>query len=223
MVIRRGKKVEPIVVAKESGFERRWREAEEKREREKQEAEQKELDRIAEKEHVAKLIIHNLQTLGKQLDEKDLGSFWVFPDKEGFKKVNGLEFTQMQKKVNKNKEKYIGRKMVFFSICEDYKKPEKYKRDDHFWLSVAITVFIVDDEGKLQGKKTGWDYVMAWQDKDFKITKLTFKFLEAVMRQVVDKKLFTMSIFGVPLTTLVKKMEKKGIDISDSFSPLAGV
>lgn len=219
-MIKKVNKVEPA--KKESTYEERERVRNEKREKEKQKEKQKELDIIAEKEHAIKIITPYMASLDNQLTEKKLNSFWVFPDRSGFKKINGMTFTKMQKFIYQDVDKYKDRKLCKFSIIDYYKDEKKNKEPNHYWLVVDLTVYHIDDTGNMLDTYENWGCTYAWKDQDFKLTKFSFKLLEKIMYLVVEKKFQNESILGIPLTSVIKHLEKKGIDFSD-LSPLAGL
>lgn len=222
-MITKTSKVEPVK-KKESIFTRVCREQNEKREKEKQKEKQKELDIIAEKEQAIKLIVPNITTLYNQLAEKKLHSFWVFPDRAGFKKIKDLTFTKMQKFLYQDVDKYKNRNICYFSICTYHKDPKKFRDPSHYWLVVDLTIYHIDDTGNMIGtNEEAYGCTYAWKDKDFKTTKLTFKLLETIMYPVIEKKYTNTSIFGIPITNVIKHLEKKGIDFSDVNAPLAGL
>jgi hypothetical protein len=205
----------------ESVLTRVSKEQDEIKKQKEQKEKQKELDIIAEKELAIKLIVLNLVSLDKQLTEKNLWVFWVFPDRSGFKKIKET-FDKMQKFIYQDVDKYKNRKICKFSIIDYYKDPKKFRDPSHYWLVVNMITYPIDDTGNLIGKHANYSCTYAWKDNDFKTTKLTFKLLETIMHPIVEKKHKCASIFGIPIT-VIKHLEKKGINFSDALSPLAGL
>jgi hypothetical protein len=111
MAIKKVNKVEPL--KKESVFARVSREQDEIKEKKEQKEKQKELDRISKKENMIKLIVPYMTSLDNQLTEKKLWTFLVFPDRSGFKKINGMTFTKMQKFIYQDVDKYKNRKICY--------------------------------------------------------------------------------------------------------------
>lgn len=69
-----------------------------------------------EQERIDEIIENHLNSLDKQLKEKKLFSFWVFPDKKSFKKLNKMNSTDVQKMIKKDVDKYKNRKIAKISI-----------------------------------------------------------------------------------------------------------
>jgi hypothetical protein len=96
-------------------------------------------------------------------------------------------------------------------------------KKDNSWLVVGMTVFHMDDKCDLNGKNDSWSCDYMWRDQEFKLTRFSFKLLEKIMQPVAAGKYRATSIYGFPLTKIIKDLEKKGIDFSDVLNPLAGL
>lgn len=204
----------------ESDYEKRERDRKEKREREKESEKQKEIDRLAEENRLRTLVRSNVEVVQKHVRGKKLSSFWVFPDRSGFKKLDGISFEKMQKILKEDVNKYKNRKIVHFDI-PTYVKPITKKRDEEpYWIVISMIIYPIDKDGIIKlSKQTSCTF--GWGERDFKITKFSFKFLEAVMHAVIETGYYTMSIFGIRLKQLLNDLEKKGINFDDVLSPLA--
>jgi hypothetical protein len=218
------KQVKPEkILNKENTLAKTIREYKEKEKREAEEKKQKEIDDKKEKARKAGVIYPYLEKLDKQLDEKNIGDFWTFPDRSGFKKING-SFEKIEKMVKKDLDKYANRQIAYFTIYSFHKSKETgMHRKAGIWLGVTMAIFHIDKNGNLRGanQPTGCDYM--WTDEDFKTTKFSFKLLERLMHPVAEHKIKCTSIFGFHISFIIKKMEKLGVDFSDILNPLANV
>jgi hypothetical protein len=218
------KQVKPEkLLNKENTLAKTIREYKEKEKREAEEKKQKEIDDKKENARKEEIIIPYLEKLDKQLNEKNLGSFWTFPDRSSFKKING-SFEKIEKMVKKDLDKYANRQIAYFAIRSFHKsKKDSLLRQYGTLLGVKMSIFHIDSEGNLDGdhKPTGCDYM--WTDEDFKTTKFSFKLLERLMHPVAEHKIKCTSIFGFHISFIIKKMERLGVDFSDILNPLANV
>ena len=150
--------------------------------------------------------------------------FWVWLDKPGFKKIKS-SFTEMQKMVSKNPEKYKGRNLAYFAIQFEYKNhgKETIFGNPDAWLSTSLSIHTIDNDGLLVGKNKAWGCDWRWDTDDFKITKFSFKFLDRIMRIVETKKVQCPSIFGKRLSLVMEQIHEKRFKIDDVLQPLAGL
>ena len=117
---------------------------------------------------------------GKIMD-KNLMSFWVFPDEDGFgKKGKGKSCYQMTQKIQKNLSKYVGRTIVSFIIsCEQNNPCRKYG----VWLRVESLIYKILPDGNLCYK----DHISYdWSKCDFDLTKFSFKLVGKIMYSMIE-------------------------------------
>ncbi len=163
-----------------------------------------------------KVVKEYIESLDKQLKEKKLFSFCVFPE-QGFKNKM-RESTEELKKLTKKeagKHEYIA--CIKINTLNDQRDSILGKAGG--WLYASINVIPIDKDGKWLSKK-GWNTNMHWKVDDFKITKFSLKLLETLMQYVIRKKLEIAGTFGVPFNELVEELGYKKIDISSIFTPL---
>jgi hypothetical protein len=223
MVIKRGKNKESHhQIKEESDYARMSREYDEKRAKEAARKKQKEIDAIEEEKRKAVIIRKYLTKLDIQIKEKNLYDFWTFPDRSGFKKIGkGFGYEQMQKLVQKDINKYANRQIMLYQIRLEHNESDtSTHRKYGTWLLVDTVVFKINSKGEFESDG-GCHYV--WRDEDFKLTKFSFKLLETIMHPITDHKLNCVSLMGYPLTNIIKRLEKLGIDFSDVLNPLAGI
>lgn len=206
---------------KESESQRLSREFDEKEAHEKEVIKQKKIDEKNEKLRAESIIIPYLESLDMQITDKHLWSFWAWPDRKGFKKINKMTYADMKDFVKEDK-KYADRLIAHFKLFTGH--TNKYSRADRTWISVDISIFHIDENNNIKNKKDpSWGCHIIWNDDDFKISKLSFKLLEELMRIVAAKRHRCESLAGYRLTTVIKDLKKKKIDISDVLNPLAGI
>jgi len=217
---------------KEDSYDKFIRIREEKEAAEKKAAQQKIIDDAEEKERAHSIIFPYLDSLDAQLDAKELEGFWVFPDRSGFKKLKIAHRTEMQKIIYKDVEKYKNRKVVDFIIKTYHREGSKMKHsflNIGTYLGVHMTVYAIDEDGKMGTGINAWGCKYKWEVEDFKITKLSFKLLEKIMEPVVRKQKQCTSIVGTPLRNLLKDLKKlkdsngKYYNFDDVLNPLAGL
>lgn len=171
------------------------------------------------REHNTKVISEYIAKLVATLDEKDLFNFWTFADRSGFKKIKNTSFEKMQKKMKKDIDLYKNRQ-----ICEI--KIYSHDNADQFgtWLYVGIWVITTDNEANMKGKSVksnGCDFM--WKEEAFKVTKFSFKLLEAIIRPIADNVHSCNSFTGLPILDVIDKLKKKGVDLSEHLHPLANL
>lgn len=193
MVIKRGKKVEPT---------------------------EKELTKDEIKKHNEDVISEYTTKLNNTLKEKKLFSFWTFADRSGFKKIKNMSFDQMQKAMKQDVDLYKNRQ-----LCEVNINP-RVKVDKRFgtWLYVSILAITTDDKANMRGKNVennGCGFM--WEEEDFKVTKFSFKLLEAIIQPIADNIHSCSNMSGFHITKIIKDLKKKGIDLNDHLSPLANL
>ena len=207
---------------KESNYARIKREREEKEEKEADKLKQQQLDAIEEKKRKAVIIRKYLTKLDEQIKEKDLNYFWTFPDRSGFKKIGkGFSYEKMQKLVQKDIDKYANRQIMYFSIRLEHKSADtSTHRKYDTWILVDTLTFKINSKGEFKADG-GCHYV--WKDDDFKLTKFSFKLLETIMHPIAEHKLKCISLMGFPLSWVIDRLKKEGVDFSDVLSPLAKI
>ena len=177
---------------------------------------------IEEKKRQAEIIIPYLKNLDRQLKEKDLDSFWSFPDRTGFKKIRGT-YKDIQKMVKENIKKYKNRKLAYTSIHIHYnEKNNTLHRKADIWLGVSLCIYNLDDKCNLD-RRPAWGCHYVWQSDDFKLTKLSFNLMEEIMYVITDRVTTCTSLMGFNITKVIKDIKKNGVDLSEHLNPLAGV
>lgn len=225
MTITTTKKALPkLPIRKESAYEKVSREMDEKETKNILDAKNKIKYANAELERQAKIIRPYLDKLESQIDEKNLKTFWTFPDRVGFKKIH-KSTDDIKKQVKSDIPRYQNRPLVRFSIAfHQCEKDTSTHRKDDIWLGVQFTVFYIDKDGRIDNPvnhATGCHFI--WQSGDFKTTKFSLKLLEEIMYPVVDRKQSCTSLMGFPLTGILKQLKSKKIDLNEYLNPLAGV
>lgn len=223
MVIRK-EKVKKIIPV-ESTYERVSRENRETRERAAEKIVKDAELKKKEYARTSKLIFNHLESLTIQLEEKDIYTFWTFPDRTGFKKILNMSIEEMEKKIKKNPKRYAGRKISRILISPHHDENEtSFNRKEDIWLSVRISVYQINDKSEMRSyENPSWSCTFIWETDDFKITKISLQLLERIMQVVATQDITCPSLSGFPLHIIIKMFKKKGYDLSDLFSPLAGV
>lgn len=178
----------------------------------------------AEKERQAKIIRPYLERLEAQVDEKNLRTFFVFPDRTGFKKIH-MNVKEMKKFVLTNVDKYKNRPVVFFTISFHHDEPDNsLHRKFDIWMGCGFTVFYMDDNCRFDNPmKPAFGGHYMWKTEDFKTTKFSLKLIEEIMYPVVAKKTDFTSLLGYRITEVITILKKIKVDLSDILNPLAGV
>ena len=209
---------------KESTFARISREMDEAKAKEIKDAKDKELARIAEEKRLEKLVIPYLDNLQKQIVEKDLLSFWAFPDEPGFKKIKDIHtMKKMQAFINKDIDKYKNRNVALIRIGFYHNdKPTGMRRKAGFYLCVSMSVLPIDKNGILNGADDAWGADISWKLEDFKTTKFSFKLLEKILRPVGQRAMIFTSILGFPITYVINELKKIKVNFDNILTPLPG-
>lgn len=186
---------------------------------------QKKLQEIAlrGKNDVVNDYIINLQ---KQLKEKNSFTFWAFPDIKEFKRITGKSMREIQSLLKKNPDKYINRNIAKISICPCPYVMKPFSNTKYgIYLYVDVTIFKISKEATIANERgISRSSNISWEEDDFKITKLTFKFLQKIMELVNEKKITGYAaLSGVKLSKVMDSLANKKINISDVLTPLAGV
>lgn len=163
-----------------------------------------------------KIIFEYLEKLLKQLEEKNWSSFCVFPD-EGFKnKMHGMDDIKKIIKKNPTKHKYL----ACIKIYPTHNQPTSIQRKNGIWLQSSISVTPINEKGELVNKDA-FGVSMHWKENDFKITKLSMKFLEKLMEKIIKKEVNIGDVYGFPLRDIIEDLKRlKKIDLSKYFTPL---
>ncbi len=209
-------------------FEERERARRQKRIDAENAKKQKELEEKKEKERKEKIVMEYMANLKKQINEKDSWSFFVFPDRAGFKKIKLGTVNQMQKLIDKdnNPEKYKNRRLVLIKMISlhDNTRPESFRVKFGIMFKVSMSVMLINDKAKISDlNKDWWGCDIAWYIEDFETTKFTFKLLERIMPFIASRRKTCTSLTGYPITALIKDLKKMGGDFSDVLNPLAGL
>ncbi len=193
----------------------------EKEAREKEAAKQKKKDKQNERIRAESIIIPYLDSLDTQIHAKNLWSFWTWPDRKGFKKINDMEYRDMEKLVKSDK-KYADRLVAHIKLYTGH--TNEYSRKYRTWIAVDISIFHIDEDCNIKNKKDpSWGCKVIWEDDDFKISKLSFRLIEELMRIVAAKQHRCESLAGYRLSKVVSDLKAKKIDISEFLNPLAGM
>ena len=217
-------KIIPKKKEKENVYDKVSRENLGIREKEKYDNLEKEKAGKKEKDRIRIIIDKYLDSLDTQLDEKELYSFWTFPDRTGFKKYKNKSLKDIQRIVNKDIDQYKNR-----NIAKIHVKPFHHEKSDSMHgkvgvlLSVGISIFPIDNNGVLNGKDNAWGCDFTWHDYDFKISKFSFKLLERILESVQKHDLTGSYFIGTPFTNIVYHLKKLKVNLEDVLSPLAGV
>ena len=205
------------ITKEETVFARVGREMREQKQKELEEKKQKEIDDAKEKNRVDKVITNYLTKLDEQLKEKS-DYFWVFPKKSGFKKLV-MSDNEMKKFVKQDVEKYANKTVAYFSIHLYHDdEPDSTFRKYDIWMLVSIQIYKMNSKCKMDNI-SGCHFI--WHPDDFRTTKFSYKLLETIMRPINDGKKSCVSLTGIPVTVVIKDLQKKGIDFDDVLKPLA--
>jgi hypothetical protein len=192
MVIKRGKKIEPVL-------------------------NKKSINEI--KKHNETVITEYITNLQQTIKEKSLQSFWTFPDRSGFKKIKNVTFQDIQASIKANVDKYKNRQVCEIKIIA-FPKSDEYNT----YLVVDIWTITSDNNANIKGKnikENGCAFM--WAEEDFKITKFSFKLVEAIMHIIADNKHKCSSFTGFHIAKVLDDLKKKKIDLSEYLSPLANL
>ena len=222
MPLKRSKKTSKKTL-EEGSLKRRFRI---RRENEAKEAKAKiKAEEEAKKEEARKhkIIYKYMTKLAAKLKEDDSTHFWVWADKPGFKKLI-LDYVDVKEALALDPEQYKKRHIAQFQIMLRHDKhgEERLFGDPDTWISVLITVYPLNDKAQL-GVLRPNSCIFAWTTDDFKITKFSFKLLEAIMRIVAAQELRYEGLSGNPLSHLLGVLKKRKFKLDHMFKPLAGV
>lgn len=209
----------------ESSLEKTFREDKEHRDAAVAAAKKKELDEKAEEKRMEKIIFPYLDSLRDQLIEKNILSFWSFPDRSGFEKLKGLSHDDIKKLIKSDIDKYKNRNIAEFNIDFFHDdKADSYQKQAKIHIVVKILLVVITDKGKLD-YKAGTELDFHWTGEDFKITKFSLKLLRRLLIAVDQRLLKGVSLMstGMPLSYIIKDAKKIRLDLSDVLTPLAGL
>lgn len=210
-----------IVKKKETAFEKTYNKMQAAKALEIKEEKQKKLNERNELERTSVIIKEYLEKLCNQLEEKGGTHFWTFPWKSGFKKMY-ITKKEMETMIKEDPQKYCGKTVAYFAMQSHHKDKEStIHRQSGIWFGVSMSIFHIDDDCKLLGKNKGWGCHFCWTNEDFKTTKFSFKLLETIMIYVNKKVITCASLWGIPVSSVIKRLEKKGIEFDKH--PLAKV
>lgn len=165
------------------------------------------------------IISDYMAKLDAKLEKDNNIIFWTFADRSGFKKIRDMSFDDMQKAMKDDVEKYKNRQ-----VCQIKIYPHTKADDYGTWLYVGIWVITTDNKANLRGKtvkENGCGFM--WKEEDFKVTKFSFKLVEAIMHPIAANKHSCSNMTGFHITKVINDLKKKGIDLSDYLNPLAGI
>jgi len=218
------KKSLPVILI-ESPFIKGIREAREKREKVIHDANKKVRDADIETARTDKIIVPYLDKLQDTLVEKNLLYFWVFQDEPGFIKHKYKGYNAVQKMILNNVSKYANRTISSVSINfyhNDMAKNTNTK-NYYYYLRIDINIFHIDAKGILNGDGASTGADIAWAADDFKLSKFSFKLLYVLLNAIVSQRYDYTSFTGIPLTYIVKDLQKIGVDFVNTLVPLPGV
>ncbi len=200
------------------------REAKEKLEKEKQL--KKEAEEKKEKDRQEKLVMEYMDSMHKQVEEKQSWIFWVFPDRSGFKKIKIKLPEDFEKMTTQEPEKYKNRWVanIIMSDLHNITRPTSNRVLYGHMILVTINLSLIDEDGKLARKKPNrFGCIISWEVEDFKVSKISFKLIERIMYAMLETRKSCYFMTGYPFRALIKGFEKKGYDFSDVLNPLAGL
>lgn len=165
------------------------------------------------------IISDHIQKLHKSIKEKGIFSFWTFADRTGFKKIKGMSFNDMQKSMKSDTDRYRNRQLCEIKI-QTHLKPDEYGT----WLVVSIWSITTDNMANMEGKAVKNNgCTFKFDESDFRVTKFSFKLLEAIVHVVADGRHSCSSFTGFHIKKVLKDLKRKKIDLSDYLTPLAGL
>jgi hypothetical protein len=205
-----------IVKKKETAFEKMSNKMQASIKEEKQ----KKLNEKKELERTSVIIKDYLEKLCNQLEEKGGTYFWTFPWKSGFKKMY-ITKKEIETMIKATPDKYCGKTVAYFAMQSHHKGNPSSFKELGIWFNVRMSIFHIDDDCKLLGKNKGWGCHFCWTNEDFKTTKFSFKLLETIMNHVNKKVITCESLTGVSVSSVIKRLEKKGVEFDKH--PLAKV
>jgi hypothetical protein len=175
-------------------------------------------DKIVGSSQDSQKIMESMEKLSTQLKEKELHSFWVFPE-NGFKKKIRKSYADIEKMVKIDFDNGVDRKnIVDIRIIMFHNKPNSISGKAGILIGVSIAVYPIKD-GKVLNKKS-YGVNPYWKIHDLKISKMTLKLLEHLMELTLKHKLSIVGVFGVPFHELIERMKYKKINISKFLSPM---
>jgi len=212
-------------ILNESTFARLQREREEQKAKEK--IEQEKAAKEAEKEYnrKCKIVYNYMEKVDKKLKDTIGRGFTVWVDDPKFTKFH-MVTEDIEEITTKDPEKYAGRKFANIYINSFHKTHGKEKQflfDKDAWATCSISVFKINKDGTINRKSGGGMANWVWTTDDFKITKITYKFIKFVMH-VIDKGYYDFAFLGgVGLNFMINGMKEKGVRFDNVLEPLAGL
>ncbi len=167
-----------------------------------------------------------MDSLHDQLEEKDLWSFWVFPDRSGFIKIKISTEEKFEKIISKEVNKYKNRWVVNIRLADLHNEtdPTSHRVREGIMLMLKINAHLLDENAKISCVRSGRQSCnIAWTVDDFKVTKISFKLIERLMYTMLKTGRTCPFFTGYPLRDLIEEFEKDGYDFSDVLNPLAGL
>jgi hypothetical protein len=105
-------------------------------------------------------------------------------------------------------EKYRDKLVAKISILMPYKNKKDILFEDlGIYVFISITFYNIDKKGKIS-KEPIREVTVSWGDKDFKISKPTFKIIDKIIELGFKNKVSTLGPTGSPFSGLVKTMNR---------------
>lgn len=159
-------------------------------------------------------IIKYLNSIQKILKEKNLLTFYSFPDSKTFTKIKKSR-SEVQKMLKEN-DKYQNRQLAEIVIMFHHDGKEDNLLDKHgIYLTATIRIWNVDKEGNMNNKKNpGWRLTIHWEKSDFAISRLSMKLIHQLMKLTADKTIKSAGFYGLPLTKVIDRLKREKINIT---------
>ncbi|MGL5934899.1 MAG: hypothetical protein ACRCZI_04675 [Cetobacterium sp.] len=179
--------------------------------------------KVIDKSDIVKEYLISLQ---KQLKEKNLLSFFTFPEDSKIKKINDIDFTKMKKILKRNK-KYHGKVLCVFTMVFHDKNSYKVFTDSNIYIGFSISFYPIHEDGTIKktisGQKNSWGCDMHISLEDLKVTKFSFKLIDYMIKIMYDEEISCPALTGHPLRYIIQKLQKKGYNFDGLLNPLAGL
>lgn len=174
----------------------------------------------------------NLISFNKKIIDKNLNSnFWVIADRADFKPLKKISLNKKKENklnihsIKEVRENILDQKGEYYKdkkfaeikivmneeILSKINKIQQYKNiKNKILLSVKITIYLIDYEGKLN-LENKWELIVNYYVDDFRTLNYKLKNIEVLMRLASDSIIITNTIEGISYKKLLLKIEKNKI------------
>ncbi len=153
-----------------------------------------------------------LDKLQAQIEEKELGYFWIMTDRIDFKPIKEKSAQKVFNYLKNKAGYYKGKKIANVTIVVD----KKQIKADGIVFKYKITIYKIDDDGNV-AKHTDdtWGLKVNYKLDDFNIRKFKLKDLHNIIKLCADEEIDSDTFNGMSFRNFIKMLERKKINLDN--------